>query len=97
MRNALPIATIIAAVAAGVFMKGISTPDSAMSNWFDTKAVPAMQEKIRAVQRLPYVRLLDWEDQNAYHPRPTLRQLEVVSPAAAGYSPEELAEIYSTH
>ena len=97
MQNALPIATIIAAVAAGIFMKGISTPGSAMSDWFDNEAVPAMQDKVRAFQRLPYVRLLDWEDQNSYHPRPTLRQLEVVSPAAAGYSPEELSEIFPTH
>ena len=95
MKNALPITLLIVCLGAGIFVKLISTPDTAMSNWFDTKAVPTMQEKIRAVQRLPYVRLLDWEDKNDYH-RQSLQQLEVVSPSATGYTPEELAEIYPT-
>ena len=34
---------------------------------------------------------------NGYQPRPTLRPLEVVSPAAAGYTPAELDEIYPSH
>jgi len=34
---------------------------------------------------------------NEYTPRPTLRPLQVVSPAAAGYTAEELAEIYPSH
>lgn len=34
---------------------------------------------------------------NGYQPRPTLKPLEVVSPAAAGYTPAELSEIYPSH
>ena len=34
---------------------------------------------------------------NGYQPRPTAQPLQVVSPASAGYTPAELAEIYPTH
>ena len=45
--------------------------------------------------KLPFSGLLNWN--NGYQSRPTAQPLEVVSPDAAGYSPEELSEIYPTH
>lgn len=58
------------------------------------RALHAALDKLPAVElpRLPFSGLLNWE--NEYHPRPTLRPLEVVNPDAAGYTPEELSEIY---
>ena len=44
--------------------------------------------------RVPFSGLLKLDD---YQPRPTLRPLEVVSPADAGYTPAELSEIYPSH
>ena len=45
--------------------------------------------------KLPFSGLLKWN--NGYQPRPTAQPLEVVSPAAAGYTPAELSEIYPSH
>lgn len=45
--------------------------------------------------KLPFSGLLNWS--NGYQPRPTAQPLEVVSPAAAGYTPAELSEIYPSH
>ena len=45
--------------------------------------------------KLPFSGLLNW--QNGYQSRPTIKPLEVVSPAAAGYTPAELSEIYPSH
>lgn len=44
--------------------------------------------------RVPFSGLLQL---NGYQHRPTLQPLEVVSPAAAGYTAAELAEIYPSH
>ena len=45
--------------------------------------------------RVPFSGLLKFD--NDYQPRPSLHPLEVVPPAATGYTPEELSEIYSSH
>lgn len=66
----------------GVFLHSFDAPISAACK--------------RAVRSIPFSGLLDWDGMNDYQPRPTKRPLEVVSPAAAGYTPEELAEIYFT-
>ncbi|MBR5887964.1 MAG: hypothetical protein IKZ07_07130 [Akkermansia sp.] len=95
MTNALPIAGIILACAAGIGFKCISTPGTAADQWMQHTATPAIQRTIHRVQRLPFVNLLNWE--NGYQPRPTTRPLQVVSPAATGYTPEELSEIYPSH
>lgn len=95
MHHALPITLLVTATAAGVFFQGITTPGTALDTWFTTSAIPAIKEQVHRVQRLPFVNLLNWE--NGYQPRTTLRPLEVVSPAAAGYTPEEFAEIYPTN
>ena len=95
MKNALPIAGLILACAAGIGFKLISTPGTAADQWMQHTAIPAAQRTIHRVQRLPFINLLNWE--NGYQPRPTARHLQVVPPAAAGYTPEELAEIYPSH
>ena len=60
---------------------------------------------------LPLVNLLDWHglndcprqpfpadlQRNGYQHRPTAQPLQVVSPAAAGYTAADLAELYPTH
>lgn len=53
--------------------------------------INSMKQSMPESPRVPFSGLLQLND---YQPRPTLQPLEVVSPAAAGYSPEELAEIY---
>lgn len=58
---------------------------------------PAITRTAQRVKKLPIINLLDWDGVNDYQPRPALRPLEVVSPAVAGYTPEELAEIYPSH
>jgi hypothetical protein len=95
MKNALPLTGLILTCCAGLFFKSISTPGTETGRWFETKALPAVETKVRDAQRLPFINLLNW--QNGYQPRPTLQPLEVVTPAAAGYTAEELAEIYPTH
>lgn len=97
MQNTLPILALSICAASGIFVKLITTPDTETGRWFENEAVPALREQVRKAQKLPFVNLLDWEGQNDYRPRPTLRPLEVVSPAAAGYTPDDLNEIYPTH
>jgi hypothetical protein len=95
MKNALPIITLLLACGAGVFIKLASTPGTAADLWLQQTAAPAVKRTICRVQRLPFVNLLDWD--NGYQPRPVAQPLQVVSPAAAGYTAEDLAEIYPTH
>ena len=95
MKNALPITGLICLSIAGLFFKSITTPGTETGRWFETKALPAMETKVRDVQRLPFINLLNW--QNEYQPRPTLRPLEVVPASATPYTPEELSEIYPSH
>ena len=98
MKNALSITLLIVACGAGIFAKLISTPGTETGRWFETTACPAIRNATReAIRKVPFSGLLDWDGVNDYQPRPTLRPLEVVSPAAAGYSPEELSEIYRSH
>ena len=95
MQNIIPITVIILSCAAGVFYKCSTVSGSAADKWVQETATPAVQRTIHRVQRLPFINLLNWD--NGYQPRPTAQPLQVVSPAAAGYTPEELSEIYNTH
>lgn len=98
MKNALPATLLITACTAGIFFKLISTPGTETGRWFDYEAGPAIKRATHeAIRKIPFSNLLDWDGVNDYHPRPTLQPLEVVSPAAAGYTPAELAEIYPSH
>lgn len=95
MKNHLAVLLCCAAI---LFIKLIETPGTATGRWFDIKGYPALKHTTReAIRKIPFSNLLDWDGVNDYHPRPTLRPLQVVSPAAAGYTPEELAEIYPTY
>jgi hypothetical protein len=88
----------LASMAAALYLSAAYTrPETAPGQYLHNTIDPAVSKAVRYVQRLPYVRLLDWDGVNDYQPRPTIQPLEVVSPASAGYTPEELAEIYPTH
>jgi hypothetical protein len=95
MKNALPITLLIVSCGAGIFVKLITTPGTDADTWMQHTATPAVQRTIHRVQRLPFINLLNWD--NGYQPRPVAQPLQVVSPAAAGYTAEDLAEIYPTH
>ena len=92
MKNHLAVLLCCASI---LFIKLIETPGTAADQWMQHTAIPAAQRTIHRVQRLPFVNLLNWE--NGYQPRPTTRPLQVVSPTATGYTPEELSEIYPSH
>ena len=98
MQNTLPILALSVCAASGIFIKLITTPDTETGRWFDEEACPAIRQTAREViRKIPFSGLLDWDGVNDYTPRPTLRPLEVVSPAASGYTHDDLNEIYPTH
>ena len=95
MKKELASLALFAALIYGAteYTRPETAPGKALHNTID----PALSRAIKRVQRLPFIRLLDWDGVNYYQPRPTLQRLEVVNPAATGYTPEELSEIYSSH
>ena len=93
MKRNLAILALIAATLYG--MAAYTRPETAPGQYLHNTIDPALSKSVRYVQKLPYVRLLNWE--NDYHPRPTLRPLQAVPATATPYTPEELAEIYPSH
>jgi hypothetical protein len=92
MKTHLALSSIAAALyLSAAYTRPETLPGQHLHNAIDT----AVSKGIRYVQRLPYVRLLNWE--NEYQPRPTLRPLKVVPATDTPYTPEELAEIYPTY
>lgn len=92
MTRTLAIFALFAALifGAAAYTRPESTPGQYLHNTID----PAVSKAVKSFQRLPYVRLLDWDGVNDYHPRPTLKRLEVVPATETPYRPEELEEIY---
>lgn len=85
-------------IAAALYLSAAYTrPETAPGEYLHNTIDPAVSGAVKSFQQLPFVRLLDWDGVNDYQPRPTIQPLEVVSPAAAGYTPEELSEIYPSH
>lgn len=93
MKRHIAILALFAALLYG--MTAYTRPHEPAGRWMHQTAIPVIKEVMPELPRLPFSGLLNWE--NEYQPRPTLRPLEVVSPADAGYTPEELSEIYPSH
>ncbi len=93
MKRPLAILALFAALIYG--FAAYTRPETAPGQYLHNTIDPAVSKSVRYVQRLPFVRLLNWE--NEYQPRPTLRPLQVVPASATPYTPEELAEIYPTY
>lgn len=69
-------------------------PHEPAGRWLHGTAIPAVKEALPECPRIPFSGLLQF---NGYQHRPTLQPLEVVSPQQAGYTAEDLAEIYPTY
>lgn len=91
MKNYIALFSIAAAIYLGA---AYTRPHEPAGKWLHGTAIPAMQETLPECPRMPFSGLLQL---NGYQHRPTGQPLQVVSPAAAGYTAEELAEIYPTH
>ena len=86
----------IFSIAAALYLSAAYTRhETAPGQYLHNTIDPAVSKSVRYIQRLPYVRLLNWE--NEYQPRPTLRSLQTVPESATPYTPAELAEIYPSH
>ena len=95
MTKTLAIFALFAALLFG--FKAYTLPESAPGRYLHNTIDPAVSGAVKSFQQLPFVNLLDWEGVNDYKQRPTLQPLRVVSPHEAGYTPEELSEIYLSH
>ena len=93
MKRQLAILALFAALIYGA--AAYTRPESAPGAYIHAAIDPAVSKAVKSFQRLPYVRLLNWE--NEYQPRPTLKRLEVVPATDTPYTPEELSEIYPSH
>lgn len=92
MKTYLVLFSIAAAIYLGAaYTRPETLPGKHLHNTID----PAVSVAVKSFKQLPFVRLLNWE--NEYTPRPTLRPLQVVPATATPYTPEELSEIYPTH
>ena len=83
-------------IAAALYLSAAYTrPETLPGQHLHNTIDPAVSGAVKSFQQLPFVRLLNWE--NEYQPRPTLRPLKVVPASGTPYTPEELAEIYPTY
>lgn len=92
MKRAIATLTLFAALLYG--MTAYTSPNEPAGRWMHQTVIPAVKEALPDCPRVPFSGLLQI---NGFQHRPTGEPLEVVSPAAAGYTPAELSEIYPSH
>jgi hypothetical protein len=92
MKRELAILTLIAATIYG--MAAYTRPQEPAGKYLHGTILPGIRAALPECPRVPFSGLLQL---NGYQHRPTGKPLEVVPATATPYSPEELAEIYSTH
>lgn len=92
MNRHIAILALFAALLYGT--AAYTRPHEPAGQYLHGTILPAVKEAMPECPRVPFSGLLKLDD---YQPRSTGQPLEVVSPDAAGYSPEELSEIYPSH
>lgn len=92
MKRNIAILALIAALIYGT--AAYTRPHEPAGQYLHGTILPAVKEALPECPRIPFSGLLKLDD---YQPRPTLQPLEVVPATDTPYSPEELAEIYTTN
>ena len=84
----------IASIAAALYLSAAYTRPHEPAG----RALHSMLDSVgEALPECPHVPFSGLLQLNGYQHRPTGQPLQVVSPAAAGYTPQELSEIYPSH